>query len=523
MYKYLLFLATERFSAHRWEKGRLTEEQVFSHDAAGRERFDSFLRQHGKDPLYLLTDLVEEDYRFDTVPHLVGPDHSALMERKLEQFYRNTPLRYFQVQGREETGRKDDRVLFSALTNPSLITPWLDLLRERAVPLKGIYTVPLISRQLFEEDAPPHFLLLTWQKHTGLRQSYFTSSGLSFSRLTPITERDSLVEKVRTESERTYQYLNSLSLLPLDQPLDIYIVCGSADKQELQAQLKDSREARYVFMEIGHTATRLGFHGNLQGSDALPLFLHILASSSPPNQFANAGHTHFYSLWQIRRAVIGLTAATAVVTAAWAGITMWQAAMINQGIESLRAQAQTISSQYQSITKTFPKTPTSTDSMKAAVSTLSKLAAFSPQPRQFLPAISGALAEFPLVQLTALSWHTTFNPEAVRSDFSVQAASAPAAPAAPPPAAGAAPAPADVPHRVLFLRGEISPFDNNYRNALDYVSRFQQALEKTGASVTALTLPLDLRPEASVTSDTDQSGRIRRAVFSLKIVWRLSS
>jgi len=38
----------------------------------------------------LLVDLIEEDFRQEAVPHLLGSKRTALLQRKLEQFYRGT-------------------------------------------------------------------------------------------------------------------------------------------------------------------------------------------------------------------------------------------------------------------------------------------------------------------------------------------------------------------------------------------------------------------------------------------------
>ena len=72
---------------------------------------------------------------------------------------------------------------------------------------------------------------------------------------------------------------------------------------------------------------------------------------------------------------------------------------------------------------------------------------------------------------------------------------------------------------MVFLQGEIVPFDNNYRRALDTINSFQEA-SKTGAAVTALALPLDLRPQATVSSEAAVQGPARKATFVLKLVWK---
>ena len=119
--KTLLFLGSESFHACTWKGGRLSAAQYFADSAEDKERFAGFLRANPH-PCYLLTDLVEEDFRHETVPHLRGRDRAGLIQRKFEQFYRNTPFRQASLLQRQKEGRRDDEMLFSALTNPALIS-----------------------------------------------------------------------------------------------------------------------------------------------------------------------------------------------------------------------------------------------------------------------------------------------------------------------------------------------------------------------------------------------------------------
>ena len=64
--KTLLFLGADNFHAYTWKDGVLSAPQRFEDDAAGREQFAAFLQTH-RDPVYLLTDFIEEDFRYETV------------------------------------------------------------------------------------------------------------------------------------------------------------------------------------------------------------------------------------------------------------------------------------------------------------------------------------------------------------------------------------------------------------------------------------------------------------------------
>ena len=500
--KLLLFLGAEWLSAHPWRQGRLQGGQTFANDAAGREAFAELLRQYPRTTCYLLTDLVEEDFRFESIPHVSGKDHADIVGRKFEQFYRNTPLRHAQVQYREQEGRRDDVMLLSALTNPALITPWLELMLEREISVAGVYSVPLISRQLVSHIPSSHLLLLSWQKQSGLRETYYQDGKVSFSRLTPLVDAADIISRLQAELNRTYKYLSSLSLLPTDRPLDICIICGSDDRQKLRAALKNSDGIHFLFEDIREVADRIGFAGFggvPQDSDATPLLLYLLGHKPPANQYANTEHTHFHDLWKVRH-WLKITAAVVVFgCVAWSSFGTWQAFGLNRDAAAMGVQKEALAMQYRSIAAAFPPFPVPVDRMKAAVSSVQKLtaAAYSPHalhaphaPQPFLARISQQLAAFPMIQVNSLSWRDTPSTAAATTD------------------------------QEIILGGEIL-YSQSIRDTLDLIHQFKQALNQAGFVATPVTMPLDIGSGASLAGDLNDAGaaKSRNTAFVMKVIW----
>ncbi|HEX9181387.1 MAG TPA: hypothetical protein VF859_13380 [Burkholderiales bacterium] len=516
--QFLVYLTAEQVSSHLWEGDRLVSERAYPATDEGRAAFEGFLRHHNAEPIPLLIDVVEEDYRFESVPHLVGPDRGALFERKLEQYYRATPYRHAAVIGREAEGRRDDRVVFSALTNPGLINPWVEMMARAAAPLRGVYSVPLVSRELLAGMRSTHVLLLTWEARAGLRQSYFVDDQLRFTRLTGSVEHDRLVERVASETTLTVKYLASLSLLPRDHPLDICILCDATDRAELNARLRPDPALRHVYLDVQELGGRIGYRGELNGSDATPLLLHALAKKPPPNQYANTEHAHFFTLWRMRRGLLALAATVLVGTGGWSLYQVWDGFRLQSRAAELTAETRNLEEAYRRLTADFPKTGVSTGNIKVGVTAAQRLAAYSPPPGELLLKLSAVLDAFPAVQVGSLSWQVSFQPESV-GVFGTAEASNPAGTPSPQPSAPHAGEDA-LPAQVMILSGEIWPFNGDYRAALDLVERVRAALAQQGLETAALKLPLDLRPEATLAGGADEQGGARRAPFSLRIVWR---
>ncbi|MBI5889364.1 MAG: hypothetical protein HZB47_01655 [Nitrosomonadales bacterium] len=490
MARTLLFLSAESFHATIWHGGKMGAPLYFSNDANGREYFSAFLKQH-RDPAYLLVDVIEEDFRLETVPHLTGSARRDLRMRKFEQFYRGTQFRQATLIHRHEEGRRDDDMLFSALTNPQRISPWLDALQANHIPLVGIYSLPNISTPLLKEIPSDHVLLLSWEKDSGLRQTYFNNKSLHFSRLIPINDNESFSASVASETPRTQQYLKSLSLPPPGEMLDVYIICHARDRNDLQAKLESSNELRYTYLDIQELGKRIKAKAAFADSDATSLFLHLLASKPPGSHYANAEHTHFHSLWQLRRILFGLAAAIIAISALWSGMAFWQGQQYVEETEPLNVQKERVKEQAQQIQHSFANNMAPAADMKTAVLLTRKLNEYTPPPESILQDLSLVLDKFAQIRVDKLSW---------------QASATDAAPSI-------------YPAQVITFEGSIASFGTDYRKALGYLERFQQALAQQGYTVIAQKMPLDISSKGSISGDI-QNITGGPALFTLKIIWR---
>ena len=488
--KTLLFMSAEHLQAYVWDSGNLSEAQFFTNDLAGREQFSAYLKPH-HNPTCLLVDLVEEDFRPETVPHLTGKVRREFIARKFEQYFRNTPFRQTIVLRRQTVGRRDDEVLFSALTNPQRILPWLDTLLSNNIPIIGINSLPHICTPLLKGITADHVLLLSWEKQAGLRQTYFNRQCLLFSRLTPLHSSDYFGEIIATETPRTRQYLKSLSLPLPGEVLDVYIVCHANEKTRIESRLQSTPDLHYSYLDIQALGNKFKANAVYPDSDATQLFLHLLATKAPTNQYANSTHTHYYLLWQLRRLFSGFAVVAAFVSIIWSLDSIWQGRDYVSETGSLITQTAQLTHQALAITAKLPATAMPAADMKTAVALVHELSKFSPLPEKILSPLSSVLNQFIRIRLNNLSWQTSF---------------ADAAPSA-------------YPAQVITLNGSLLDFGNDYRNALVYLENFQLALRQLGYEVTAQTLPLDISPKGSINGDL-QLKQEKEDQFTLKLIWR---
>jgi len=333
--------------------------------------------------------------------------------------------------------------------------------------------------------------LLSWEKNAGLRQTYFNNKRLHFSRLIPVNSNSKFSEAVASETPRTQQYLKSLSLPPPGETLDVYIICDAYDMHSLQGTLEDNSDLRYTYLDLQKLSRRLKAKNEYIDSDATPLFLHLLASKPPGTHYADAEHTHFYLLWQLRRILFGIAIVTTLFGILLSGTEFWQGQDYVAQTEPLNTQTEHVKQQSEQIQHGFANTTVPAADMKTAVLLARKLSQYTPPPEDFLRGLTLALDKFAQIKVNKLAW---------------QASAADAPPSA-------------YPAQVITLEGSLADFGSEYRKALNYLERFQQALTQQGYTVTAVKMPLDVSSKGSLSGDAQKNDG-NSAQFTLKIIWR---
>ena len=486
----LLFLSANHLHAQRMAGGLVAEQYEFSDSDQGRQTFKAFL-QNIKCPTYLLTDLIEEDFRHELVPHLAGGNRTALLKRKFDQYYRGTPFHQATLLHRQKTGRRDDDILFSALTNPSLISPWLDIIMAQQIPLVGIYSVPQISAPLVKKHPSKHLLLVTWEKYSGLRQTYFSDHHLQISRLTPVHTDLNFHDAVEHELARTFQYLKNLSLLPAGQTLDVLILCHNDDRSKLEVKLPETEDMHYDFTDIVELGKTLDLKHNFIDSDASQIFLHQLVTYPPKNNYANSDHTHYFNLSKLKNFLDFASGILLICAVVWGADSLTNSRSNATEAADLEARAKQTLNEVQRVTNAFPNTYAPATDMKAGVTVMRKLIKYSPTPLNVMSPISITLEHYPQIQLDEFSWQMSAA-EPIAKNTS-----------------------GDVPAQIAILKGRMVDFRNNYRAALNYLTSFEEDLKKQGYQVKVLAKPFDASPSGSI---ADQREELSSALtFSIRI------
>jgi hypothetical protein len=494
--KILICVSAVQVTAALCRRRQLVDCTTFQNDESGLAAFDEYLAPYAGLPAYLMVDVVEEDYRFEMLPHAFGADRRDLVQRKLKQHYRNTPYVAAWLLGRDKSKRRDDRYLFSALTNPNLLAPWLQAVSVRGMAVAGIFLLPIVSATLFETlRIKGANLLLVSQQSGGLRLTFFRDGQFRLSRLTrgDGARAGDRARFITDEISNTRVYLHALRTTRLDEQLTLLLLDRNDTLVEAtRAIARDNPSLECIRLGRRELSSRLKIAEAVLELSPEAIYLQLLAIRTPACNLAPSNVTIGFRRLQLRRAIYAAAGVLALAGAAWSGVNLWQAADAHaQKIEAAR-QTALLQAQYREATRQFPAAPTSARNLKRTVEIAQQLREGVRTPELLMRVVSAALESTPGIVISGLTWKYGAG-EADAGTSTRRAAAAPAPPGVPPGR-----------RQSGVIEGEIKPFRGDYRAAVATINAFaaQLARDPAVADARIVKLPLNVDPALTLAGNT---------------------
>ena len=508
----VLLLTADRATLYLARAGRVADALQFPASDEGHTAFARYLAAAPSAPMTLLVDVVEEEYRQDTIPHVFGRDRRAVLSRKFARLFRGTPYWLALAQGREREGRRDERVLLAALTRPEIVTPWVSELLAQRVPIAGIHSLPVLSRELLKQLGAKgqNVLLISVQQASGLRQTFFRDGHLKISRLAAMPRPGTVpyASYVTSELDKLRRYLNSLALSSREGPLEVYVLSHGDMLAELEQECRDTDTEHYSLVDVAQLAKKLRIAADARTPYSDMLFAQLLLDAPPREQYAQAEETRYFKLHQTRIALLVAGVLTLLGSTAFSTLEFVEALGLKQQALDAAQKAAFYQDRFELARRGLPPTPVEPGDIKQAVDIVAALEARRATPLPWLGALGAELARMPDVRLDDVHWTIAADPDVVPGART------------PPAAASIARNPAYAQYEIGIVQGEITPFEGDYRAAIARVDALAAALRAhpRAAHVEVLAYPLDVDSASSVSGAALVTPETQAAHFALKIV-----
>ena len=482
--KRIVLINFEGLTVYGLDNDRLMKLAVFIDDDAGYQKFRTYIADESLKNISLVIDSPAEDFIVEKVVHVSAYDRKSFLNRKLEQNFRNMEFRSAKVLGREKTGRRDDRVLFSAITQTKNIDTWLRVLLDSQVSIKGI-TSPAFAICKFSKKfgfgKSEEFFLVNWQRN-GIRQSLISGNQLMFSRLTPlpIDPEADLAKAILDATLQSVGYLERIGLLQNTNAPELRVVSPVLEEDAFL----DQPASENFSAVIHHNSTDLmpieKYDGPQNEITAILLCLDwSMRSGGFENVYASPGAMRYTKL-RMQRNLIALGCLLVLFIGGMVSAPVLTDTLQSQSnYRAITADMQPVQQQYDELTAQFPATPIPSEAMALVVNNYDLIGDQNHYPMELLSEISQVVAQHPTINLSSIVWKLIADEQFSDINTAILANNATIE---------------------LELYGA-QLGSNGYENSDSRLRAFMDSLSTIeGATVTAIRLPVETGPNASVTA-----------------------
>jgi hypothetical protein len=516
----ILVITDTQVQLLHWRAGALSILQVYGKSPEDIEAFAEEISSYHGLPVVVVADFIEENFRYDTVVHVSGRDQQALLKRKMDFAFRNTAYRRSKVIEREAEGRRDDKILLSAISKPESVEAWINVLLEQKFAIQSVTSVAYILEtfiSLRKKTAGSFFLITNLEHGNNLRQTFFKDGLMLFSRLTTLTGREptQIGDDIYRETIQLRQYFERIQFLAYDAPLHVEVYVPHNDSM-LQLENKSGELNRIQVMDTNTLAVAKPGDGTGYASPTHYFLSEVLAHKRPANIYAPPANTRFHDLKTLGYQFAFGASMLLLLTFA---INIPMAVNIREQWEdrdALQQQIAPLQSQYDALVNNFPAIPAPSQEMELVVLTHEKISQQIHSPVAAMNMISNALASSSGLLLTAINWSLVETPvDALDEAGGLQNIPVPLLEGLGEDNNMLAYILDKRSHIKIIIEG-LASSPSSFREAQDKVSNFVAALSANpGTSVYASRMPTDVRTDISVaTMVTD--GEIR-APFTLEL------
>ena len=518
----VFYFSGHRLTVFQWDFKQFQGACSFEPDSDGLSKFREYLMTSEKSPAKLLVDVIEEDFRIETVPHVHGKDRKAVIDRLVDRYYRlSGQYTYAEIVGREKTGRRDSKVLIGGVTNPGLIDLWKDIIEECQIPLVGIWTLPLISSCLLpligeKRDA---VLLVSQQVNSNLRQTFFRNGKMLSSRQSVINQDAEDISNIGKFAEpevvRTVKFLRNQRLIAPDEIVHIHVIGSKEQVTSIENEFKIDPLNDITVHTLVDLQEKAGLQG-LSGKFSDGLLTWFCARKVVLQ--THYGHAKEYSQYYYVLASKALKAASVILVLSALLITesnVSSAIEHKRSIELLGEQASEYKKIYKKRFEEYETVFEHARSMNAAVDLADRISDNSKtSPLDFMIELSEVLSQPSLTveHVDKVEWKL----EQYKNQGDVQLISR----------EGVDVTIEDPIRHVGVLYGRIAVSDKDYRGSVSQINKIITALRQRPRveSVEAIKMAVEVRSEKEF---TDESGFKAQAVsvkekgkFALKIIMK---
>ncbi len=388
--------------------------EVFSHpltDAHYSEKLHAFLLRHKPGAFSVYLDVMGEEFKHESIPHIGGKDRELLLDRKCKSLLSSADLTWRKHLRREKKGRKDDVYLIVGLPLPSSVEHVFDVLIQSNQMVSGVYSMSILARDIQTIlPASPQNLVVSRVLGSPAgrkvyRQTFFKEGELSMSRVTSINgeTHEQIFSQLISEIERMHHFLAGTRQINNEVTLDVCTTLGVHEAEQLAKHQSGSDKVDISGFHLADVAREKGLKASAFSS-LVELLIALSASKNLTPHFKPQGLCAPFNRVKAKRGLNAIAISVLAFSVALSVFFVFTASTEKDKLERLIIELAQLDEQKNTLLDHAPVTEIEPVKMKQVVDLYKTIHMHQYAPDDVLEVLSNAYKGFGDISLIKLSW-----------------------------------------------------------------------------------------------------------------------
>jgi hypothetical protein len=218
--------------------GDALDKRIFVTSTASTD-FIEFLKANEDAPIYLLLDIIDQNYIFSNLPIVGKKSIKKIIKRKIKTEFDENDINSYLFLGKDTVSTKKSlKYLFVSIRNSPPFKDWLDVIVKLPNKFEGIYLIPVEAEKFIESirhslhsskrQSPDEWeIFISYNRVGGFRQIVLKNGRLIFTRISQsisLQTPDSVGKNISQEGANTIEYIRRIGYF--DQSISVYVICA---------------------------------------------------------------------------------------------------------------------------------------------------------------------------------------------------------------------------------------------------------------------------------------------------------
>ncbi|MDH5426327.1 MAG: hypothetical protein OEY29_15165 [Gammaproteobacteria bacterium] len=369
----VFFITDDRMTAMLWQGKQLIAKYEFEDTETNLDDLTDYLENSKNIPASIILDILEEEVVLTTIPHVAVHERKFLIERKLARLNRSSSFFTANIIGRDDGKRRDDRLLVSSLTSDKTLLKWLDIINERKVLVKGIYSLPLIADNVLKvlKIKKGLTLMVSRQSRDFIRQSIYKDGKLFYSRNIPSSQLFD-INIFTQDLKKTRKYLENQKLLSTGDSINVLVLASNKFFNQLEGVDELLQDMNFSYARYDDLKKSLAISSvyNISGRE---IFSSLLLGALVKNHYGRKSDLQHYNNKR-KNTWLNVSSIAAAVVLVMVSLKLYiDAEVISQRTVGVQEQVAGLKSENDKLEKNLSNLPATARAMKLFVNNVTDI------------------------------------------------------------------------------------------------------------------------------------------------------